>query len=570
MDKKNCTSHDLLPPSQTSDDDEDRLVIDLGPTPPPISDLNMENFIEIPIIDDQNSTRHLILHPPDESIDPSKIDESLGRINDILMPIIKDEKVATTVSIMGQYIEYLSKRLVNVFDRLQRLEQIETMYKDMKDKEMENGIKPPKQPRTKTVREKALPPFKVRHLKEKNKNIFGVLEIEGENINECDNMETNSTEKDQYPPPPPVQSSSNKRKITEEHSDDEKPDDGNDPKQPKIDDFIKPRKNIKIPPIVIMDQEFNWKNFNEEMTKLNIKDFDGKCNADRIIIKPKNEDTYRFITKHLEGKVKSYTYLLPDQKKLKVVVRGLPRTTEVDDIAKALKEEWDLTPESIVQLTKRQEGERVPIPLFLLILTKNNTNKEIYNVGHLLNMSINIENYRGRGKGPIQCHRCQRYMHTQSGCRLEPRCVKCAGPHLTKDCTIQKTESPKCVNCDGNHVASYKKCPNYMNIIDKMSKQNNNKKQYRNPVYVNSTYAEAVRNENTKNTLEKIDSKLVAADEKTDRLDKLISMSSLLLTQMNAQYNQFEKQQQQLRDSQAMLNEKHRQILETYNKNNGP
>ncbi|KAF4528790.1 hypothetical protein B566_EDAN017315, partial [Ephemera danica] len=41
-----------------------------------------------------------------------------------------------------------------------------------------------------------------------------------------------------------------------------------------------------------------------------------------------------------------------------------------------------------------------------------------------------------------------------------PRCVKCAGQHLTSACTREKnaTSPPKCVKCGGEHPASYKGC----------------------------------------------------------------------------------------------------------------
>jgi hypothetical protein len=44
-------------------------------------------------------------------------------------------------------------------------------------------------------------------------------------------------------------------------------------------------------------------------------------------------------------------------------------------------------------------------------------------------------------------------------CHLKPRCVKCAGDCLTKQCHRKERSSEvRCVPCDGNHPANYKGC----------------------------------------------------------------------------------------------------------------
>jgi hypothetical protein len=58
---------------------------------------------------------------------------------------------------------------------------------------------------------------------------------------------------------------------------------------------------------------------------------------------------------------------------------------------------------------------------------------------------------------PWQCFKCQRFGHSATHCRSNPRCVACSGPHNVKDCTSHGTAS--CCNCGGNHTASYGGCP---------------------------------------------------------------------------------------------------------------
>ena len=47
--------------------------------------------------------------------------------------------------------------------------------------------------------------------------------------------------------------------------------------------------------------------------------------------------------------------------------------------------------------------------------------------------------------GALRCYKCNRFGHTQSVCRNEAACAKCAGHHDTRDCT---QEAVKCTNCD--------------------------------------------------------------------------------------------------------------------------
>ena len=47
----------------------------------------------------------------------------------------------------------------------------------------------------------------------------------------------------------------------------------------------------------------------------------------------------------------------------------------------------------------------------------------------------------------------------QNYCNNTPRCVKCIGNHLTKDCTRKSSgEGVICVNCQEHHPANYRGC----------------------------------------------------------------------------------------------------------------
>ncbi|GIY82209.1 reverse transcriptase domain-containing protein [Caerostris darwini] len=87
--------------------------------------------------------------------------------------------------------------------------------------------------------------------------------------------------------------------------------------------------------------------------------------------------------------------------------------------------------------------------------------ENIWNIDSLLYTKIKVEKYNTSGTIG-QCHRCQLFEHSSVNCRLPGRCVKCAGPHLTSECShTTKTENPVCTICKGPHPASYRGCPKF-------------------------------------------------------------------------------------------------------------
>ncbi|GFS61315.1 hypothetical protein TNIN_427731 [Trichonephila inaurata madagascariensis] len=63
-----------------------------------------------------------------------------------------------------------------------------------------------------------------------------------------------------------------------------------------------------------------------------------------------------------------------------------------------------------------------------------------------------------------------------------PRCVKCAGEHLAKDCVKTVDQKPKCCLCEGEHPASFLSLPKQ----SKVEKDTNTKTSAK-PTQVNNT-----------------------------------------------------------------------------------
>ncbi|KAG8237705.1 hypothetical protein J437_LFUL017659 [Ladona fulva] len=89
-------------------------------------------------------------------------------------------------------------------------------------------------------------------------------------------------------------------------------------------------------------------------------------------------------------------------------------------------------------------------------------------VRYVCGLKIRIEKHRPP-KGPPQCHRCQLFGHTDKACHMPPRCVKCGGNHLTADCKKEAVEAAVCAYCKGGHPASYRGCPVYAKLKQKLN-----------------------------------------------------------------------------------------------------
>lgn len=72
-------------------------------------------------------------------------------------------------------------------------------------------------------------------------------------------------------------------------------------------------------------------------------------------------------------------------------------------------------------------------------------------------MQITIETKRTHASVQ-QCHRCQRFGHNHFGCKMAPRCHKCAADHFFTDCQKPRTLPAKCCNCGEAHPANASIC----------------------------------------------------------------------------------------------------------------
>lgn len=184
-----------------------------------------------------------------------------------------------------------------------------------------------------------------------------------------------------------------------------------------------------------------------------------------VKIQPSTEKTYNIITKALQEKnTEFHTYKLKGERNFNVVLRGLHPSTPVEDIKEFISAEGH----DVVNVCNIKDNRtKLPMPLFWVNLKPKSNNKEIYQLKRMLFTKVNFEPPKAKRSLP-QCMNCQTYGHTDKFCHRTPRCVKCAGSHHTKDCTIKtKLREVKCVLCEGNHPANYKGCSVYKDLQKK-------------------------------------------------------------------------------------------------------
>ena len=98
----------------------------------------------------------------------------------------------------------------------------------------------------------------------------------------------------------------------------------------------------------------------------------------------------------------------------------------------------------------------------------HDNNKEIYKINTLLNTIEQFEPPHAKREFP-QCMRCQKFGHTKTYCRNNPRCVKCTAEHLTNDCPRNvRDDNVKCFNCNEKHPANYRGCIVHKQIQQKL------------------------------------------------------------------------------------------------------
>lgn len=215
------------------------------------------------------------------------------------------------------------------------------------------------------------------------------------------------------------------------------------------------QKSLYVPPIIIDDPK-NGTELLKTLTTLTQEVITGRMVNGKLKIYPPTSNAHRAITKKIEQDgIKAHTYELNDEKKIKVVIRGLPSDHNTMEIMKELRD-VGFEPELCHPLRNRQTNTNRD--LFLVVLPKKPKSKEVYHLQNMGYYRISVESLKKK-QSPAMCYRCQDYFHHSSRCTRTPRCLKCAGNHWSRDCPKPPDTPATCLHCSGNHTANYSGCP---------------------------------------------------------------------------------------------------------------
>lgn len=218
---------------------------------------------------------------------------------------------------------------------------------------------------------------------------------------------------------------------------------------------------IKIPPITVIKHE-TYLAINDLAKQGKFKILFSKTERDDSIkIYPATIEDYRAITNTLEANNQEFVSRNIDETKLlKVVLRGVPKFADVNDIAQELNQQGFNIHKADRMYKKYPDGTKTAYALVLLQLPYSNQAKNIYNIKHVSGFAVKVEPKRTTMTA-MQCHNCQAFGHNQAACRVNPRCHRCAGAHHFTKCTKPITTPATCCNCRGNHPANFSGCPRY-------------------------------------------------------------------------------------------------------------
>ncbi|KAL7745063.1 hypothetical protein ACLKA6_008128 [Drosophila palustris] len=141
-------------------------------------------------------------------------------------------------------------------------------------------------------------------------------------------------------------------------------------------------------------------------------------------------------------------------------INGLPASLSTDWVAARITA-LGYTPLSVTNVI----GSITSLPTnnFRVLLQFQENNQAFLELKSLGTFKVKVEKIYRRRKLVLQCYKCQRFGHTLRDCTAtEPTCVKCAGQHTSRICSITDQADRSCSNCKGKHPASWDRCPIYL------------------------------------------------------------------------------------------------------------
>lgn len=182
-------------------------------------------------------------------------------------------------------------------------------------------------------------------------------------------------------------------------------------------------------------------------------------------------------------KVQHFSFLENDERLHKYVLYGLNKVEPAELIAEIKRATGDKLTPSIIKEMRINNPKYDDHHNYLVYFVKNPTLPVLQKYSQLWYTIVRWDHYRNKFKGPSRCTICQNFGHGAIKCGMEPKCVACAGNHLSSACPLllekrrlNKTQLDttllKCCHCGANHTASFLDCPKRLAYIEKRQAEN--------------------------------------------------------------------------------------------------
>lgn len=214
----------------------------------------------------------------------------------------------------------------------------------------------------------------------------------------------------------------------------------------------------RIPPIVITDEAMY--NVARDVLVRNNVEHTAKMGGTGVKVFTEDAAGHQLAVQVLKvANIKFHYFMLPEEKPLKTVLRGIPSGITEDEV----KADLELKGVNVQSVVRMRRDKATPLPLMVVTSEKSEEGKrKMFEVSNVAGLVVRVESKR-RPTAQTQCYRCQMFGHVQFRCTADEVCGFCADKHPSRTCPRPRGRGQPaiCANCGGNHPAFYVSCPKH-------------------------------------------------------------------------------------------------------------
>jgi hypothetical protein len=246
-----------------------------------------------------------------------------------------------------------------------------------------------------------------------------------------------------------------------DHEDTDLQDEENEPMEEEEETTPEEEKNEKPPPIVLHGK-YDYKKLLELSQQSTKHGVSLKFTRANTIIYSQTIKDFDGLKEALKNSKKAewHTYATKKEKTHGFVAYGLDNNPDENDVKKVL-EEKGINCRNVYKMKKTNS------PLYVVITDNKTTLQDLESNVKTIDYIIVRWKKLINKREIVQCHNCQTWGHAATNCFAATKCLKCAGNHLTSECSLKKDDTEdqkkiKCSNCGQGHLANSTECEIYI------------------------------------------------------------------------------------------------------------